>query len=279
MGSDTESINQIKMKMCSEFKTKDLGLLKYFLGIEVLRSKHRSIISQRKYVQYFLKHTRTMGCHPVDTPMDTNVKLCASSGEDVDVVSLVSLYMHKPQVPHWQALERILSHLNVESIANVNWAGSPNYKKSTSRYCILVRGNLVTWKSKKENVVARSSAKEEYRAMGHSFMKELTISKLTITFQREAASRNYKCQTCLISNQLGDVHTKSVSLIDLSISRTRNQEGEYLTRSKMLSFVLNLLGNYKSCNFQTIRAYSGNFPNKGSWAVTTNRGISLTTYF
>ncbi|XP_068662981.1 uncharacterized mitochondrial protein AtMg00810-like [Aristolochia californica] len=187
MGCDTESINQIKMKMCSEFKTKDLGLLKYFLGIEVLRSKHRSILSQRKYVQYFLKHTRTMGCHPVDTPMDTNVKLCASSGEDVDVVSLVSLYIHKPQVPHWQALERILSHLNVESIADVNWAGSPNYKKSTSRYCILVRGNLVTWKSKKQNVVTRSSAKEEYRAMGHSFMKKLTISKLTITFQREAA--------------------------------------------------------------------------------------------
>ncbi|XP_068649012.1 secreted RxLR effector protein 161-like [Aristolochia californica] len=86
--------------------------------------------------------------------------------------------MHKPQVTHWQALERILrylkgapgrgllykkyGHFNIENFSYADW-GSPNDRKSTSVYCTPVRGNLVTWKSKKQNVAARSSAKVEYR--------------------------------------------------------------------------------------------------------------------
>jgi hypothetical protein len=54
---------------------------------------------------------------------------------------------------------------------NADWAGSFD-RKSTTDFCIFVGGNLATWKSKKQNVVARSSAEIEYRAM------ESTVSEL-----------------------------------------------------------------------------------------------------
>jgi len=46
-----------------------------------------------------------------------------------------------------------------------NWAGSPFDIKSSFGYCVSIDDNLIAWKSKKQNVVARYSAKVEYRAM------------------------------------------------------------------------------------------------------------------
>ena len=45
------------------------------------------------------------------------------------------------------------------------WAGSKKDRRFTSGYCVFVRGNIVSWKSTKQSVVSRSSAKSEYRAM------------------------------------------------------------------------------------------------------------------
>lgn len=69
-GNHEEEITQIKRVFAKKFKMKDLGLLKYFLGIEVAKSKHGILISQRKYVLDLLKKTGMLGCKPVDTPMD-----------------------------------------------------------------------------------------------------------------------------------------------------------------------------------------------------------------
>ena len=61
--------------MAQEFQIKDLGILKYFLGIEVARSKQGILISQRKYVMDLLKETGLLGGKPVYTPMEANAKL------------------------------------------------------------------------------------------------------------------------------------------------------------------------------------------------------------
>src|SRR4051812_30649556 len=69
-------------------------------------------------------------------------------------------------------------HLRIEVYTNADWAGSRDYMRSTSGYCSFVGGNLVTWRSKKKRVVARSSAEAEYRALALGVCEALWIKQL-----------------------------------------------------------------------------------------------------
>ncbi|XP_031106257.1 uncharacterized protein LOC116010903 [Ipomoea triloba] len=204
-GNDASGIDSLKSFLGAEFHTKDLGVLKYSLGIEVARSKKGIFLSQRKYVLDLLDDTGLLGSIPCDTPMEQGVKLVAGEGEvfeDLEryrrsvgklnyltitrpdiafPVSMVSQFMSSPTRTHWDAAVRIVKylkgaprkgilyaddgHTGVEVFSDADWAGSPDDRRSTTRYCVFVGGNLVSWKSKKQSVVARSSAESEYRAM------------------------------------------------------------------------------------------------------------------
>ena len=54
---------------------KELGELKYFLGIEIAQSKHGIFLSQRKYVLDLLAKTGMLDCKPVDTPIEQNHRM------------------------------------------------------------------------------------------------------------------------------------------------------------------------------------------------------------
>ncbi|CAL9000331.1 unnamed protein product [Prunus brigantina] len=75
-----ESNQKLQKYLSQEFEMKDLGALKYFLGIEVARSKIGIFLSQMKYVMDLLIETGMLGCKPTDTPIEMNHKLC----EDID---------------------------------------------------------------------------------------------------------------------------------------------------------------------------------------------------
>ena len=77
-------------------------------------------------------------------------------------------------------------HLQVEAYTDADWAGSVSDRRSTSGYCTFVGGNLVTWRSKKQSVVARSSAEAEFRTMAQriceliwlrTLLKELRVAQ------------------------------------------------------------------------------------------------------
>ena len=97
-------------------------------------------------------------------------------------LSIVSQFMHNPGEQHMNAVMRILRYLksapgkgilfskntnkqNIEVYTDADWAGAVDDRRSTFGYFTFVGGNLVTWRSKKQNVVARSSAEAEYRGM------------------------------------------------------------------------------------------------------------------
>ena len=69
-GNDEAGIQQLKQHLSLHFQTKDLGPLKYFLGIEVAQSKTGVAITQRKYALDILEETGLLDCRPSDTPMD-----------------------------------------------------------------------------------------------------------------------------------------------------------------------------------------------------------------
>jgi len=74
-GDDAEEISRLQEQLSTEFEMKNLGGLKYFLGIEVARSKEGIFLSQRKYVLDLLIEAGLLECKPVDTPIMQNHRL------------------------------------------------------------------------------------------------------------------------------------------------------------------------------------------------------------
>lgn len=74
-GDDVKEIKRLKDLFASEFEMKDLGSLKYFLGIEIARWSAGIFLCQRKYVLDLLTETTMLDCKPVDTPIEQNHKL------------------------------------------------------------------------------------------------------------------------------------------------------------------------------------------------------------
>src|SRR6185312_15741262 len=172
-GNDSLEIVRLKENLNKEFEVKDLGQLRYFLGIEIARSPRGIILSQRKYVLDLLNETGMLGCRPASSPIEQNHKICAQNGDPVDkeryqrlvgrliylchtrpdityAVSIVSRYMHDPRSGHLDAVYRILrylkscpgkglwfkrnGHLDVEEYCDADWASSTNDRRSTSGY-------------------------------------------------------------------------------------------------------------------------------------------------
>ena len=68
-GNNIESIKGLKQFLHTRFRIKDLGDMKFFLGIEIARSKQGTYISQRKYALEIIKDSRYLGAKPVEFPM------------------------------------------------------------------------------------------------------------------------------------------------------------------------------------------------------------------
>ncbi|GJZ74988.1 retrovirus-related pol polyprotein from transposon TNT 1-94 [Tanacetum coccineum] len=93
-------------------------------------------------------------------------------------VSVVSQFLTAPRTSHWDVVTQILGYLKVtprlgilyanhghhivEGFTDADYVGCPNNSRSTTGYCVFVGGNLVSWKSKKQNVVSRSSSEAAY---------------------------------------------------------------------------------------------------------------------
>ena len=79
-GDDKKGIDDLKRYLQNSFRTKDLGKLRYFLGIEVAQFKEGISLSQRKYVLDILEETGLLGSKPMKTLLDPNVELYEDQG-------------------------------------------------------------------------------------------------------------------------------------------------------------------------------------------------------
>ncbi|KAK2966731.1 hypothetical protein RJ640_024398 [Escallonia rubra] len=302
-GDDCTGITSLKKFLQTKFHTKDLGPLKYFLGIEVTRSKKGIFLSQRKYVLDLLVETGKAGAKPCNTPMNPSVHLTKDDGDRLDdpekyrrlvgklnylivtrpdiayAVSTVSQFMSEPTVKHWAALEQILCYLKgapglgllysnhghsyIECFSDADWAGSKLDRKSTTGYCVFVGGNLVSWKSKKQSVVSRSSAESEYRAMAQSTCEVMWICHLLeeISLKPPLPAKLWcdnQAARHIASNPVYHERTKHIevdchfirekiqeNLISTSYVKTGEQLGDILTKSlngTRVEYLCNKLG-------------------------------------
>ena len=217
-GDDIEEIARLQGQLATEFEMENLEGLKYFLGIEVTRSKQGIFLSQRKYVLDLLSEVGLLDCKPADTPIVQNHKLREYSDHvptnkeryqrlvgkliylshtHLDIayaVSIVSQFMLCPNEDHMDAVIRILhylkssprkglmfsqnNHLDIEGYTDADWAGNISDRKSISSYFTFVGGNLVTWRSKKQKVVALSSAEAEFRGIIKGICELLWLKRL-----------------------------------------------------------------------------------------------------
>ena len=176
-GSDSKDILSLKSSLHIQFHTKDLGMLKYFLSVEVMRSKQRILLSQRKYILDMLFEIGKLGARPCSILIALNVQLTKEGEQFEDPkryrrlveklnyrtithpniaysVSVLSRYISSPTVSHWAVIEHIIcrlkeaprrgilykkhGHTIIECFLDADWVGSKEDRRSISDYCVFV---------------------------------------------------------------------------------------------------------------------------------------------
>ncbi|KAJ8769571.1 hypothetical protein K2173_005174 [Erythroxylum novogranatense] len=196
----------------------DLGLMRYFLGIEVQQGKNGFFISQERYAKEILKKFSMEDCQSVDTPVECSIKL-TKEGEGKLVnptyfkslvgclryltctrpdilfgVSLVSRYIETPKISHLKTAKRILRYikgttdygmlytsekeLELVVFSDSDWAGSYDDRKSTTGFVFYFGSTTFTWSSKKQSIVALLTCEAEYIAAASCVCHAIWLRRL-----------------------------------------------------------------------------------------------------
>ncbi|GJZ07010.1 putative RNA-directed DNA polymerase [Tanacetum coccineum] len=222
-GNDLNEIIMFKSLLSSKFQIKDLGKLKYFLGIEVLEYGNDICLSQRKYCIELLHEFGMLGYKPTSIPMESNTVLNFKVSDDPALdnitgyqklvgkliylthtrpdiayfVHCLSQHMHAPLKSHLQAILNVLRYLKGSSgkglrytlslnsssdemvaYADSGWAKCPKTRKYFSGYYVFLNGCLISWKSKKQATLSKSSTEAEYRSMTFASCEIIWIQKI-----------------------------------------------------------------------------------------------------
>nr|GEU96267.1 putative RNA-directed DNA polymerase [Tanacetum cinerariifolium] len=260
-GNDESEIKKLKEGLCAEFKMKDLGNLRYFLGIEVMRSPHGIFICQKKYILDLLAETRMIDCKPADTPMITNQKLFMKTKAKLDnrdmyqrmvgklinlsytrsdiayAVGVVSQFMHQPQVDHMHAVLRIVrylkgttshgvlfktnGHLNIQIFTDADWAGVKGNKRSTSGYFSLVGGLVEALWIRKLVSETGFSPKESIRIMSDN-KADIQISENLVQHDR---TKHVEVDRYFIKEKL------EAGIIKLAFVKSEDRLADILTKA------------------------------------------------
>ncbi|KAL5580580.1 hypothetical protein UlMin_013022 [Ulmus minor] len=174
------------------FSLKDLGELNYFLGIEVQSIEKGLHLSQKKYICDLLKRSKMDQANPLPTPMISTLKLTATNGDPVP--NITEYRSIKPLDHHWKAVKRILRYLkgtadegitlrktnNMSLIGycDADWGNDLDNRRSTTGYCIFLGDSLVSWSSKKQSVVSRSTTEAEYGSLANATSEIVWLQSL-----------------------------------------------------------------------------------------------------
>lgn len=159
-----------------------------------------------------------LDCRPSPIPMDPSIKLSSKDGELIPnaegyrclirkllyltithpdicfAVHKLCQFSSAPRLPHLKAAHKILHYLKgtigqallyhvdddfqVTAFCDSDWSHCPDSRRSISGFCIFIGNSLVSWKSKKQDVVSHSSAEAEYRLMAYTTKEVIWLSRM-----------------------------------------------------------------------------------------------------
>jgi len=220
--NDGSMCDDFKSSMMSKFDMTDLGRMRYFLGVEVLRNAHGIFIYQMNYAQEVLSWFGMKDCNAVKNLIVPRTKMSENdAGTKVDAtlfkqvvgslmyltatrpdlmygVSLINRFMANPTETHWFAAKRILRYLkgatkfgifykkgeNTKIIAytDSDFVGDIDDRKSTSGFVFSLGTGAVSWSSKKQPVVTLSTTEAEYIVVASCACQCIWIKRILETF-------------------------------------------------------------------------------------------------
>ncbi|KAL2236391.1 UNVERIFIED_CONTAM: Retrovirus-related Pol polyprotein from transposon RE1 [Sesamum indicum] len=205
-GPSESLIQEVKMFLDTAFSIKDLGYAKYFLGLEIARSPSGTSVTQHKYIRDIVADAGFDQCKPAPTPLPLGLKLSSQSSPTLDdpepfrrlvgrllylgftrpdiscAAQQLSQFVHAPCQIHMDAALHLVRYLAgcpdlglfiptaVSSVltayCDADWASCVDTRRSLTGYCIFLGDALISWKTKKQSTVSRSTAEAEYRSLG-----------------------------------------------------------------------------------------------------------------
>ncbi|GJT11118.1 ribonuclease H-like domain-containing protein [Tanacetum coccineum] len=204
-------LQRIIASLHAEFSMTDLGPLNYFLGVSVTRNTSGMFLSQQKYATKVLERAGMLTCNPCRTLVDTDSKL-AATGDPVSnptlyrtlVGALQYLTFTRPDITYGRAVVQFVLFLHELFIYDILFwllilmrigAGCVHSRRSTSGYCVFLGNNLLSWSSKRQFTLSRSSAEAEYRGVANAVPRDLLVAQsFTLSFIHTVYSDYYGCK-------------------------------------------------------------------------------------
>jgi hypothetical protein len=222
-GNFITDILDTKSQLHKTFGIKDIGVLKFFLGLEVAHSQQGITLCQRKYCLDLLTETGTLECKPSSIPMDPSNRLhhddsgsypsiteyraligkllyLTSTRPDIAFpVQQLSQFLDAPTNAHFKAAHKVLRYLKgnpgtglffprntslqLTGFSDADWGGCPDSRRSITGYCFFIGQSLICWKSKKQLTISKSSSEAEYRALASATCELQWLSYLLADLQ------------------------------------------------------------------------------------------------
>ena len=216
--NDDNAVLAVKETLARQFKTKDLGPARFFLGLEIARNSDGISVCQRKYCLDILADYGLLGCKPKSVPMDPKVPLtkdtglllqdakpfreligrllylCITRPDITFAVNRLSQFLSCPTDAHLHAGMNVLKYLKnnpgqglfysastalcLNGFADADWGTCKDTRRSITGMCVYLGSSLITWKSKKQDVCSSSSTEAEYRSMAVATKELLWFNQL-----------------------------------------------------------------------------------------------------
>jgi hypothetical protein len=213
-------ITKSKKKFAAEFEMKYLGLMHYFLGLEVWQSPERIFLNQGKYVVKILKRFDMLECKSMNIPMETKLELLVDTSlELIDAtlyrqiigslmyltntrpnicfsVNTLSQFPVEPRHVHLVFAKHVMRYLKgtldiglsydgdhdftLSGYTDSDWVGSVSDRKSTSGCCFSLGSAMISWQSRKQSNISLSTTEAEYISVCSASCKPICLQKLLI---------------------------------------------------------------------------------------------------